>query len=582
MALVIGAAAVHLGWVALTGLALALGLAGVVLMLTARRDGQERTDWRRVLRLVGEECATLEVAAETGMVVWASPAAVRLLGEPGETPVGRPLSELRPPWAEASARRLAGAAPVFTERESAWLGAGGELVWADVVAVAVEEVSPAVTYLLLRDITDRRRLEESVARQTQELRQVALAQAEQQQRLARLEARAAGLFQHSLDAILLVETESHTITQANPAACELTGYPLEQLLWRPLSDLDPSEDLRYSRALLSAAAEGPAQRDPILLRRADGTVLHAEASRVMIVHGAYQVIQINLREAETGERARRLEETVAHLQQEAQALEVQSRRLEAANRAKSEFLAEMSHELRTPLNAVVGFSELLEGSPDPLSPRQRQFVGDIRQAGEHLLSLVSDLLDLAQIEAGRLQVQAEPLALAPLVQGVVAVAQALAQPRGMRLSAQVESPALGAWGDERRVKQVLYNLLNNAVRYSPPGTEVEVEARREGAWARVSVRDQGPGIPLEFHDRIFEDFVRLRVEGNDVAPPGTGLGLALSQRLVQAMGGKLTLDSAPGQGSEFTFLLPLYEPEPDELPAESKEKGSGAVSRREK
>jgi signal transduction histidine kinase len=142
----------------------------------------------------------------------------------------------------------------------------------------------------------------------------------------------------------------------------------------------------------------------------------------------------------------------------------------------------------------------------------------------------------------------------------VAVAQALAAPRRMSLAVRVESPELGAYGDERRVRQVLYNLLSNAVRYSPPGSAVTVEARREGPWARVSVRDEGPGIPEEYQERIFEEFVRLPVEGEAVSPPGTGLGLAVSQRLVKAMGGSLTVASAVGEGSEFTFLLPLYEP----------------------
>jgi signal transduction histidine kinase len=125
------------------------------------------------------------------------------------------------------------------------------------------------------------------------------------------------------------------------------------------------------------------------------------------------------------------------------------------------------------------------------------------------------------------------------------------------------------------VRQVLYNLLSNAVRYSPPGSEVTVEARREGSWARVSVRDQGPGIPEEFQERIFEEFVRLPVEGEAILPPGTGLGLAVSQRLIKAMGGTLTVASAVGEGSEFTFLLPLYEPTAQERPVpESKTVGS--------
>ena len=553
----------------LLGLAVGLGTA-LVILLRARSRPPPEVDWREAHRHVGEERIVLEVDPDTGVVTWASPAAAKLLGEAENALVGRALAELRPPWAEAQVRALPGAgrAPALPAREHAepWLGPGQELVYADTVAVTVESDSRSVTILTLYDVTDQRRLEESLARATEDLRQAQAEVAEQRRLAERSETRAGALFQHSLDAVLLVETESRTIAQANPAAVRLTGYPLEQLLARPLSDLDPSEDLRFSRALLGAAGREGGVREEILLRRADGAVVRALASGVTVRSGAWQALQISLRDLEAEHRALGLEENAGRLRREVQELETANRRLEAANRAKAEFLAEMSHEIRTPLNAVVGFSELLEASPDPLSPRQRQFIADIHAAGEHLLGLMADLLDLAQLEAGRMAVQSEPLALGPLVRGVVAVVQGLAEPRRMRLAAEVESEALGAWGDERRVKQVLYNLLSNAVRYSPPGTAVTVAARQEGSWARVSVRDEGPGIPPELQDHIFEDFVRLPVAGNGPTPPGTGLGLAVSRRLVQAMGGKLTLESAPSAGSEFTFLLPLYEPDSQAVP----------------
>ena len=522
------------------------------------------------------ECPTLRVRAETGEIVAASAAAVRLLGvPPGDPPgglLGHRLGELRPPWAESLTRTLLAAGggvaptcqpapPLPTVREQAgpWLGAGGELIYLDTIATPLAEAVPPITCLLLRDVTDRHHLQESLAQVTEQLNQVRTELTTTRLRLERVETRAGALFQHTLDAVLLVETEGHTVVQANPAACELTGYPLADLLWRSLADLDPSDDLRYSRALLHAAA-GETAPVETMVRRADGSSLRAEAAIVTITHGAYQAVQIILRDLEPEHRVQGLQDVTEHLRREISELEAANVRLEAANRAKAEFLAEMSHEIRTPLNAVVGFSELLEAAPEEMSLRQREFVGDIRTAAEHLLGLMNDLLDLAGMEAGRLAVQSEPVALAPLVQGVAAVAEALAAPRRMRLTTWVDPPDLGAYGDERRVRQVLYNLLTNAVRYSPPGTEVTIEGRREGAWARVTVRDQGPGIPEEFQDRIFEEFVRLPVEGEAASPPGTGLGLAVSQRLVQAMGGSLTVASTPGHGSEFTFRLPLYEP----------------------
>jgi PAS domain S-box-containing protein len=527
------------------------------------------------MRELEAECPTLRVRVETGEIVAASAAAVRLLGDPPGGLLERRLEELRPSWAGAMTRELLGTGRVLgagdrspaavREQAGPWLGAGGELIYADTVATPLADVAPPTTGLLLHDVTDRHRLEESLAQTTGQLHQAQTDLAEARRSLERVEIRAGALFQHTLDAVLLVETESHTIVQANPAACALTGYSLAELLWRPLADLDPSEDLRHSRGLLHAAQADPAPMET-LLRRADGSLLRAAASTVLVTHGAYQAMQIILHDLEAEHRSQGLEEVTEHLRREISELETANRRLEAANRAKAEFLAEMSHEIRTPLNAVVGFSELLEASSEEMSSRQRQFVGDIRAAAEHLLGLMSDLLDLAGMEAGRLAVQSEPLALGPLVQGVAAVAEALAQPRHLRLTTRVDPPELGAYGDERRVRQVLYNLLSNAVRYGPPGSEVRVEARREGPWARVSVRDQGPGIPEEYQERIFEEFVRLPVEGEAASLPGTGLGLAVSQRLVKAMGGALTVASAPGQGSEFTFLLPLYEPVREELP----------------
>ncbi len=548
------------------GLALGLGT-GLFFLLRTRTASPREGDREAVYRQLDQACCLLELDPASGVVTWASSAAVRLLSSGAGGLAGRPVSELRPPWAEALARALPGAgrppAPPLQEHAGPWCGPGPDLVYADTVAFTIEGGGRTVTLLSLYDVTDRRRLEESLAQAQEALHRAQEEAKREQLRAEREAARGGALFQHALDAVLLIETESRTIVRANPAAVLLTGYSLEQLAALPFSDLDPTEDLRYARSLLSG---GEPREEEILLRQANGHVVRVRAGAVPVRSGAWQTLQITLRDLEAEHRVRGLEENVERLRRELQDLEAANRRLEAANRAKAEFLAEMSHEIRTPLNAIVGFSELLTASPDPLSPRQRQFVGDIQTAGEHLLGLMADLLDLAQMEAGRMEVRAEPLALAPLVREVVAVAEALAEPRRTRLVLKLESDTLGAWGDERRVRQALYNLLANAVQYSPPGTVVTVVAQREGQWARVSVSDEGPGIPPELQDHIFEDFVRLPVPGDAAPPPGTGLGLAVSRRLVQAMGGRLTVDSTVGKGSEFTCLLPLYESEAASAP----------------
>jgi signal transduction histidine kinase len=230
--------------------------------------------------------------------------------------------------------------------------------------------------------------------------------------------------------------------------------------------------------------------------------------------------------------------------------------LELADRHKSEFLANMSHELRTPLNAVIGFSEVLrERMFGDLNPKQAEYIQDIYSSGQHLLSLINDILDLAKVEAGRMELDAHEFDVRSALDNCCTLVRERAHRKQLRLGSDFADD-LGSWkGDERKFKQVVLNLLTNALKFTPPGGEAELRARRDGAWLRVSVTDTGVGIAREDQEAVFKEFHQLRAA--DGKNEGTGLGLALSKRLVLLHGGTLTVDSVPGKGSTFTASFPL-------------------------
>jgi PAS domain S-box-containing protein len=227
---------------------------------------------------------------------------------------------------------------------------------------------------------------------------------------------------------------------------------------------------------------------------------------------------------------------------------------EAASRAKTEFLSRMSHELRTPLNAVLGFAQLLElARAPPLAEPHRRPVQMIRQAGEHLLTMIGDLLDLTRIEAGQLSLQIESVALAPLAEECLALMHAQAAAAQVSLVAAPPG-AITLRADRTRLKQVLLNLLSNAIKYNRAGGAVTLRAREHNGNARIEVSDTGVGIAAEHLPRLFEPFQRGGQGQSSIE--GTGIGLAVCQSLVELMGGRIDVHSTPGKGSVFAVELP--------------------------
>ncbi len=234
-----------------------------------------------------------------------------------------------------------------------------------------------------------------------------------------------------------------------------------------------------------------------------------------------------------------------------------SQQLDAASRHKSEFLANMSHELRTPLNAIIGFSEvLLERMFGEVNEKQREYLQDILSSGQHLLSLINDILDLSKVEAGRMELAPAPFHLPVALENAVTLVKERAARHRIALTLEVD-PRLGELvGDERKIRQVLLNLLSNAVKFTPEGGRVSLKAVQTDGAVEISVNDTGIGIAPEDQEAVFQEF---RQVGGDEArkQEGTGLGLTLAKKFVELHGGRIWVKSQVGMGSTFTFTLPV-------------------------
>ncbi len=234
-----------------------------------------------------------------------------------------------------------------------------------------------------------------------------------------------------------------------------------------------------------------------------------------------------------------------------------SRELEIASQHKSQFLANMSHELRTPLNAIIGFSQvLLEKMFGSLNDKQEDYLNDIFTSGKHLLNLINDVLDLSKIEAGKLEIELEKVDLRQLLEGSLVVVRERALTHDVRLSLDIADNVDTVTADERKVKQIVFNLLSNAMKFTPDKGEVSIRARRSDAIVEIAVWDSGVGIALEDQQRIFEEFQQVE-RGLTDKQEGTGLGLALTKKFVELHGGKIWVESTLGHGSTFTFTLPI-------------------------
>jgi PAS domain S-box-containing protein len=360
-----------------------------------------------------------------------------------------------------------------------------------------------------------------------------------------------------------------TVIYASPASQRLLGYPPEALLhsrvfdWLHPDDLDSA--VREMQAVLDFSND---ETETVWrVRHADGEWRHlAVLSNNFLADPAVNGIVLNIRDVSGRTRAEAaLRALNAELEQRVQqrTLELVNARDEAesANRAKSEFLSRMSHELRTPMHAIMGFGQLLEADAAlALAPASRSYLLEMLRAGDRLLGLINELLDLARIDAGQLSLQPQAVELMPLLQECLQAIVPLAQLHGVQLP---QAPLLQGRvrADRERLKQVLLNLLSNAIKHNRHGGRVSLQVEREGeAWC-VSVSDTGPGLDAAQKERLFHAFERLGAGHAGVG--GAGIGLALSKRLLELMHGQIGLDSEIGVGSRFWVRLQIAEVAPE-------------------
>jgi signal transduction histidine kinase len=324
---------------------------------------------------------------------------------------------------------------------------------------------------------------------------------------------------------------------------------------------DPAELIEVVRGVLDEARRGSSQ---------EGTARVLGETEYLRGHQALLVKKLEDKVAELERSEAELERRVRDRTRE---LEGALQLADAASRAKSVFLASMSHELRTPLNGIIGFAEeLAEGHAGELNERQREYAANIGRSGKHLLGLINDILDLAKIESGKMELEASAFALRPALEFSVVMVRERARKRGVSVSLAVAQEVdCAVVADERKLKQILFNLLSNAVKFTPAGGTVGVTARsgRDGL-LELSVADTGIGIDAADMPRLFQEFTQLRPAGAG-AEEGTGLGLALTRKLVELHGGSIRAESVVGEGSTFTVELPVVPPRvgarPGQIPA---------------
>jgi DNA-binding response OmpR family regulator/signal transduction histidine kinase len=352
------------------------------------------------------------------------------------------------------------------------------------------------------------------------------------------------------------------VLRCNRALSDLLGKPGEDLVGRPFdkllearlgitsSLLSKHDDEPNSRTILEIPVDGRSYRltaDPVCDES------EAVVRTVVILADVSERQRAEVAEAETG----RLAVLQEQLRRKNAELERQNERVLELNRQKSEFLANMSHELRTPLNGIIGFAELMhDGKVGPVSELHKEYLGDVLTSSRHLLQLINDILDLSKVEAGNFEFRPEEVITAKLVCEVRSVLRTLAAQKQITVEARVEPCVDRVVADPAKLKQVLYNYLSNALKFTPARGRVDIRLGPEGTDAfRLEVQDTGIGIRPEDQSRLFVEFRQLD-SGPDKRYPGTGLGLALTRRIVEMQGGRVGVESTPGQGSLFFAVLP--------------------------
>ena len=493
----------------------------------ALRGSEER--YRHLFDNLGDAAFLADV--ETGLLIETNQQGAVMLGRSRDEIVGMHQSELHPP----------GQADKYRQKFAAHIQKGhtadydGEVIRKDGTIVSVRISASTLNIRgrrlilgLFHDITESKRAEE------------ALRAAEQN-------------FRNSLDnsplGIRIIDAEGETL-YTNQSILDIYDYssveefkavPVAERL-TPGSYAEQQERVRKRKKGLPV----PDQFELSIIRK-NGEVRNLDVFHREILWGG--VRQFQLIHHDITEKKRMEEEILA-----------KSKQIEAASRAKSEFLAHMSHELRTPLNVIIGFTELmLDGVTGRLKKEQRQCLNDVLSSGQQLLGLISDVLDLSKIESGKMELRLRSIDLPGVIESLRSQIMPVLRPRKQKLEVDVEKGLPMVYADKSKVRQVLLNLLSNATKFTADGGKLKIKAVSEDSWCRVSVIDSGIGIREDDQKRIFEPFTQL---DSPLATErgGTGLGLSIARQIVEKHGGRIWVESEYGKGSRFSFTLPLATP----------------------
>jgi PAS domain S-box-containing protein len=488
---------------------------------TALRESEER------LRLVTDNARVgLVMVNRERRYTFANAAYADILGLPSPDIIDQRVADVLAPIYEEQIRprldrAFAGERVTYELRKAA---AGGDRYYAVKYEPTKVSEEVALVVVVITDVTERKEAEDELASSRAQLQ---------------------AIFDYAPDGILIADPRSYYL-DANASICRMLGYAREELIGLHASDIVlQSEVPHIGEALSVIEARADYQRE-WQFRRKDGTVFAAEVIATMMPDGNLLGMVRDITERKHADATLREAEKEKQLAFE-------------ASRLKSEFLANMSHELRTPLNCIIGFTEFLaDEKPGPLNSKQKEYLTDVYNSSKHLLQLINDVLDLAKVEAGKIELHLESFPLAKAIEEVCAVVKGIAQKKGVSVGWKVASELGNATLDQQKFKQVCYNLMSNAVKFTNPGGSVEITAlAREDEQFEMRVKDTGIGIKQEDLHRLFREFEQLD-SGADRRFEGTGLGLALTKKLVESHGGSIGVESEYGSGSTFFAVLPHH------------------------
>ncbi len=476
-----------------------------------------------------------------GLLTAINPAAARHLGYEPDEMIGKSLASFLAPgddlWATSYLERIRGVPNAEGMMRVVTRSGAVRHWWYQNARFEKPGAKPYVLGHAI-DVTERRRAERALERSERRYRE---------------------LFENSGDLIQSVSAEGK-MEYVNPLWLSTLGYETADLEKLTLFDvLAPSEWPHCQNVLAQLQAGATvgaiAPIETVFLTKSGRPVYVEGTASAVFEGGVFRGSRgffrdVSDRRSLEAEKQRYLE----RIERQNLDLEVRNREVEKANQLKSEFLATMSHELRTPLTAIIGFSDLLaEQIAGPLNESQASYLGYVRKGSRHLLQLINDVLDMSKIEAGKIELSCQDLAVAEVVGEALATVAPLAAAKGIVVETELPS-ALSVYADRARFKQILSNLVSNAVKFTPEGGSLRVSASALDDFTCLSVEDTGVGIAPEDQESIFAAFHQIQPKTG--SREGTGLGLAIVRRLVERQGGKIWVESAVGKGSTFTFLLP--------------------------